>query len=160
VQIHIFLAPTLLEVSGQLHASAALPPWKKRQVPTGQVAGCAPEPVQTKYKKKIVDPTGTRNFNRSPPPPPPPRHPARSQPLYRLRYHGSLCDVISLVLFFQNKRSALMNVRAPVGSRISSTVDVIIAKPYLNRISPSCMNGVHPEECSLSSQRASIASYR
>jgi hypothetical protein len=32
-----------MEVSGQLHASAALPPGKEPQVPDGQQDGCAPE---------------------------------------------------------------------------------------------------------------------
>jgi hypothetical protein len=36
-----------MEVSGQLHASAALPSWKELTVPITQEAGWAPEPVWT-----------------------------------------------------------------------------------------------------------------
>jgi hypothetical protein len=38
-----------MEVSGQLHAPAALPPGKETLVPTGQEAGWAPEPFWTRW---------------------------------------------------------------------------------------------------------------
>jgi hypothetical protein len=38
-----------MEVSGLLHAPAALPPWREPPVPTGQEAGWNPESVWTRY---------------------------------------------------------------------------------------------------------------
>jgi hypothetical protein len=39
-----------MEVSGQFHTPAALPPEKQHPLPTGQEAGWAPEPVWTLWK--------------------------------------------------------------------------------------------------------------
>jgi hypothetical protein len=41
-----------LEVSGQLHVPAALPPGKKPPVPVGQVAGWGPAPVWTTWRRE------------------------------------------------------------------------------------------------------------
>jgi hypothetical protein len=38
-----------MEVSGQFHAPAALPPGKEPLVPTGEEAGWAPEPFWTRW---------------------------------------------------------------------------------------------------------------
>jgi hypothetical protein len=51
VQNHIFLTYYELEVSGQLHAPAALPTEKELPVPIGQEAGWTPEPVSTTWKR-------------------------------------------------------------------------------------------------------------
>jgi hypothetical protein len=45
-----------MEVSGQLHAPAALPPGKEAMVPTGQEAGWAPEPSGRGGKEKNSQP--------------------------------------------------------------------------------------------------------
>jgi len=39
-----------MEVSGQLHAPAALPPGEEASVPTQQEAGWSPEPVWTQWR--------------------------------------------------------------------------------------------------------------
>jgi hypothetical protein len=50
-----------MEVSGQLHAPAALPPGKKPLVPIGQEAGWAPEPFWTRwFREKFQAPAGNR----------------------------------------------------------------------------------------------------
>jgi hypothetical protein len=41
-----------MEVSGQLHAPAALPPGKEPLVPIGWEAGWAPESVRTRYRRE------------------------------------------------------------------------------------------------------------
>jgi len=52
-----------MEVSGQFHARAALPPEKEPLVPTGQEAGWAPEPVWTRWlREKFPAPAGTRTL--------------------------------------------------------------------------------------------------
>jgi len=48
-----------MEVSGQLHAPAALPTGKESLVPTGYEAGWAPEPVWTRGWGKF--PAGDSN---------------------------------------------------------------------------------------------------
>jgi hypothetical protein len=45
VQLHTFLISAPEEVSGWLHAQAALLLWKEPLVPIGQEAGWDPEPV-------------------------------------------------------------------------------------------------------------------
>jgi hypothetical protein len=45
-----------MEVSGQLHAPAALPPGKEPLVPIGYEAGWAPEPVWMRLRKKNSNP--------------------------------------------------------------------------------------------------------
>jgi hypothetical protein len=83
------------EMSGQLHASAALPPGKEPLVPTGQDAGCAPEPVWTRWRReKFSAPSGTGT----------PNHPAPSPALYHwvipgtpLRYIRILSRHVRLV---------------------------------------------------------------
>jgi hypothetical protein len=47
-----------MEVSGQLHAPAALPPGKKPLVPIGYEAGWAPEPFRTWWWIKFPAPQG------------------------------------------------------------------------------------------------------
>jgi hypothetical protein len=47
----------LVVVSGQLHALAALPLGKKPQVPIGYEVGWTPEPVWTKWRREILDPS-------------------------------------------------------------------------------------------------------
>jgi hypothetical protein len=66
-----------MEVSGQLHASAALPQGKSHRVHIRQEAGWAPEPFWSGGKEKNSQP------------PPGIDRPARSPALYRLNYHGS-----------------------------------------------------------------------
>jgi len=67
---------TLMEVSGQLHASAALLPGKESLVPIGWEAWWAPQPVWTRWwREKFQPPTGTRT----------PDHAARSPALYLRR---------------------------------------------------------------------------
>jgi hypothetical protein len=46
---HILRPRHWMEVSGQLHAPAALPPGKGPLVPIGQEAGWAPEPFWTRW---------------------------------------------------------------------------------------------------------------
>jgi hypothetical protein len=50
-----------MEVSGQLHAPAALHSEKETPVPIGQEAGWAPEPVWTVSKRKIPSPRRESN---------------------------------------------------------------------------------------------------
>jgi hypothetical protein len=50
-----------MEVSGQLHAPAALPPEKEPVVPIGEEAEWAPEPFWTVVKKKIPSPRRESN---------------------------------------------------------------------------------------------------
>jgi hypothetical protein len=64
-----------MEVVGQRHAPAALPPGND-PVPIVQETGCAPGPVW--MGDENVDPIGIRS----------PVPPARSESLYRLRYPG------------------------------------------------------------------------
>jgi hypothetical protein len=60
-----------MEVSGQLHAPAALPPGKQPPVPTGKEAEWAPEPFLTRWwREKFQAPAGNRTQNFD--------HPARS----------------------------------------------------------------------------------
>jgi len=62
-----------MEVSGQLHAQAALLLGKEPLVPIGQEVGWAPEPFWTRWwREKFPAPAGTRT----------PVHPARSSTLY------------------------------------------------------------------------------
>ena len=73
---------TVLEgVRGQLHALAALYPWKD-PVPIVQEAGLTPGPVWTGAEN--LAPTVIRS----------PDRPARSQSLYRLSYPGSPYKVV------------------------------------------------------------------
>jgi len=67
-----------MELGGQRHAPAALPPGKD-PVPIVQEAGWAPGPVSTDAEN--LDPTGIRS----------PDRPARSKSLYRLSYPSPLC---------------------------------------------------------------------
>jgi hypothetical protein len=60
VQIHYFWPGHWLEVCGQLHAPAALPPGKEPPVPIGQEAGCAPEPVWTLWRREKSCTAGNR----------------------------------------------------------------------------------------------------
>jgi hypothetical protein len=56
-----------MDMSGQLHASAALLPEKEPLVPVGYDAACAPEPVWTRWwREKFQAPTGTRTSNHQP----------------------------------------------------------------------------------------------
>jgi hypothetical protein len=71
-----------MEVSGQLHDPAALPPEKEPLVPIGKEAGWAPEPFWTRWwREKFPAPAGNQTLG--------PARPARSPELYRLSYHGS-----------------------------------------------------------------------
>jgi hypothetical protein len=71
-----------LEVSGQLHAPAALPPGKSHRYPFYRRLG-GPQSQSGRYGEvKIFYLTGTRTLV-------PPDRPARSQSLYRLSYPGS-----------------------------------------------------------------------
>jgi len=45
-----------MEVSGQLHASVALPPEKATPIPIGLESGCAPEPVYTRWRRETILP--------------------------------------------------------------------------------------------------------
>jgi hypothetical protein len=45
-----------MEVSGQLHAPAASPPWEQPLVPIGQDAGWGPEKFWTRWRRKIPSP--------------------------------------------------------------------------------------------------------
>jgi hypothetical protein len=47
-----YLTSALLEVTGQLHAPAALPPGKEPPVTIGKEAGWAPEPVWTTWRRE------------------------------------------------------------------------------------------------------------
>jgi hypothetical protein len=61
-----------MEVSGQLHAPAALPSGKEPLLPTEYEAGWAPQPVWTRWwRQKFPTPSGSRT----------PNHPARSPEL-------------------------------------------------------------------------------
>jgi hypothetical protein len=72
-----------LEVSGQLHAPAALPPGKSPRYPFYRRLG-GPQSRSGRYGElKIFHPPGTRT-------PTPHGRPARSQSLYRMSYPGSL----------------------------------------------------------------------
>jgi hypothetical protein len=88
VQIHIFLTSVLVEVSGQLHAPAALTPPRGKSVryPLDSRLGGPTAGLDDMEKKKILPPPGLelRPLGRS----------ARSQSLYRLRYPGSLDEPI------------------------------------------------------------------
>jgi hypothetical protein len=55
----------MLEVSGQLHAPAALPQGKEPSVPIGQEVGWAPEPVLTTWRKENSWPYRDSNSNPS-----------------------------------------------------------------------------------------------
>jgi hypothetical protein len=82
-----------MEVSGQLHAPATLPPGKSPRYPFYRRLG-GPQSRSGRYgevKIFFFYPTGTRN-------PAPPDRPACSQSLYRLSYPGS-----------QNRRGRLIN---------------------------------------------------
>jgi hypothetical protein len=70
-----------LEVSGQLHATAVLPPGKEHPVPIGQEVGWTPETVWTIWRIFLNLPgLELRPLSR----------PASIQSQYRLRYPGSL----------------------------------------------------------------------
>jgi len=56
-----------MEVSGQLHAPAALPLGKEPLVPTEYEAGWDPEPVWTWWREKFPAPTGTQTPKSSSP---------------------------------------------------------------------------------------------
>jgi hypothetical protein len=72
-----------LEVSGQLHAPAALPPGKSLRYPFYRRLG-GPQSQSGRYGEvKIFYSNGTRT-------PAPSGRPARSQSLYRLSYPGSV----------------------------------------------------------------------
>jgi len=59
-----------MEVSGQLHAPAALPPGKEPSVPIGYEAGWTPEPFWTRWwKEKFPVPTETRTPDHAAPSP-------------------------------------------------------------------------------------------
>jgi hypothetical protein len=81
VQIHIFLPRNWLEVSGQLHALAALPPGKRapRYPLDGRLRG-----PQIRFGRRGENSWPYRDSNSDPL-----GRPARSQSLYRLRYPGS-----------------------------------------------------------------------
>jgi hypothetical protein len=69
-----------MEVSVQLHPSAALPQGKEPPVLIGQEAGWAPGPVWTLWRREeSLVPVGIE--------------PARSPSLYRLSCPGSPCEV-------------------------------------------------------------------
>jgi hypothetical protein len=53
-----------LEVSGQLHSQAALPPGEEPPVPIGQEAGWAPEPVWTMWRRENSCAYRDSNFRR------------------------------------------------------------------------------------------------
>jgi hypothetical protein len=60
VHIPVFMTSALVEVSGQLHASAALPPGKVFRYPLDRRLGGP----QSRYGEgNILDPTGTRTPN-------------------------------------------------------------------------------------------------
>jgi hypothetical protein len=59
------------EVTGQLHAPAALPPGKGPPVAIGLEAGWAPEPFWTTWRGENLTPTGTRTPNLRPSSPEP-----------------------------------------------------------------------------------------
>jgi hypothetical protein len=64
-----------MEVSGQLHAPAALPPGQEPLVPIGQEAGWAPEPFWTRWwKEKFPAPAGNRTLEPRPSSPWPSRY--------------------------------------------------------------------------------------
>jgi hypothetical protein len=76
-----------MEVSGQLHAAAALPPRKSPSYPFGRRLGG----LQSRFGR------GGEEMNSQPPPgiePQNPDRPARSPALYRLSYHGSVVSYI------------------------------------------------------------------
>jgi hypothetical protein len=52
-----------MEVSGQLHAPAALPSAKEPLIPIGWEAGWAPKPVWMRWWKKFSAPAGTRTLD-------------------------------------------------------------------------------------------------
>jgi hypothetical protein len=54
-----------MEVSGQLHATAALTPGKKPQVAIGNEAGWAPEPVWTTWRREHSCPYRDSNWDLS-----------------------------------------------------------------------------------------------
>jgi hypothetical protein len=68
-----------MEVSGQLHAPAALPPGKDPPVPNGQKAGWAPEPFWMLWRIGKSCPCWESN----------PGHPAHSLSLYQMSYPSS-----------------------------------------------------------------------
>jgi hypothetical protein len=71
---HILWPQQQMEVSGQLHALAALPPGKKPLVGPRAI-------LDAVMKRKIPSPCQESNQN--------PDHPAHSPVLYQLSYHGS-----------------------------------------------------------------------
>jgi hypothetical protein len=73
-----------LEVSGQLHAPAALPPGKKPQYPLDRWLGGPQSRSGNMEKWKFLPLPGPELR--------PPGRPARSHSLYRLRYPGSCMD--------------------------------------------------------------------
>jgi len=78
-----------MEVSGQLHAPAALPPGKEPLVPIAQGAGWAPEPVWKRLSgEKFLAPTVT----------PSPDHPARSPALYHCAIAAPTVSLISILI--------------------------------------------------------------
>jgi hypothetical protein len=50
-----------MEMSGQLHASAALPLWKYPLLRIGEEAGCAPDSVWTLWTKEFFVPAESRD---------------------------------------------------------------------------------------------------
>jgi hypothetical protein len=74
-----------MEMSGHLHAPAALPPGKEPPLPIEQEAEWTPEQVWTRCRReKFPALAGNRTSD----------HPARSQPLNRLNYPGSQREMI------------------------------------------------------------------
>jgi hypothetical protein len=60
VYIHSFLTSALVEVGGQLHARAALPPGKESLLPIGQEVGGPQSPSGRRGEEKILDPAGAQ----------------------------------------------------------------------------------------------------
>jgi hypothetical protein len=56
VQIHIFLTSALVEVNGQLHAPAALPPGKDPTISIASEAGWPPQPIWALWRSKNLLP--------------------------------------------------------------------------------------------------------
>jgi hypothetical protein len=55
-----FLTSALMEMSGQLHAPAALSPWKEPSVLIGKEAGFTPELVWTLWRREKIFTAGNR----------------------------------------------------------------------------------------------------
>jgi hypothetical protein len=77
-----------LEMSGELHAPAALPPGKEHPVHIGEEVGWTPEPVWTTWRRENSWPYKDSKSDLL-------GRPARSQSLYRLHYPGSFTPCIN-----------------------------------------------------------------